>query len=319
MAIWLQPLCDAIRLNQVGPIARAFLGLNLQDTVEAVSFTGPERLQSVLLYGPNIWPRPTPVSRSARANAEFVDIENVVRTVLAHWRIGSAQALPAEQVAAIRAAITRVGDLRRQSQRYRIDREVTRHLPQALANPPRLTPDDIVASAGRLGAEVAAVHAVASVESSGDGFLPDGRPKVRYEANYFRDDSNRLFSTSHPHLSCSYDEKASFRNWHQWSMLYEAMLLDASAALKAVSWGKFQIMGRNHSGWQDEFTYARDAFVSERNHLRSFEAFVRDNGLLPALRRNDFRAFALGYNGPRQQGYDTRMRTAYEAYRRRNR
>jgi N-acetylmuramidase len=44
---------------------------------------------------------------------------------------------------------------------------------------------DYQAAAQSLGCEVAAVKAVAAVESAGHGFLPNGKPKILFEAHIF--------------------------------------------------------------------------------------------------------------------------------------
>ena len=52
---------------------------------------------------------------------------------------------------------------------------------------------------------------------------------------------------------------------------------------------------------------------SERDQLELFAAFIRNAGLLPALQRKDWRAFARGYNGPSyaSRGYHTRLASSY--------
>jgi hypothetical protein len=320
MPTWMPALMDAIRANTRGQIYRAFQGLNLVDTVEAVTFTGPERVQNVLTTYPVDLSR-TPAQ--TRITAGTVDVSLVCAAVLRHWGVVLAPTQTPRPSATISAAITQVGELRKVAPRAGvIATELSSFLPQPSANPPRLTPADIVASARRLGAEPAAVHAVASVESSGDGFDRVGRPKILFEMHHFLALSRLRFSTTHPHLSRPYSRSREFRAfyaWDQWTRMYEALLLDPSAAIRASSWGKFQGLGRYQTAWPSEFEYARAMFVGERNHLVAFEAFVRDKGLVPALRRNDFLTFARGYNGADQVGYDTRMRAAYEAYRRANR
>lgn len=95
--------------------------------------------------------------------------------------------------------------------------------------------------------------------------------------------------------------------------MHEALLLDQDAALKAASWGKFQVLGRYHSGWADVRSLVAAMYVSEANHLRSFEAHCNASNLFGAVRTKDWLAFARGYNGPRQQGYDRRIAQAYAA------
>jgi hypothetical protein len=53
--------------------------------------------------------------------------------------------------------------------------------------------------------------------------------------------------------------------------------------------------------------------ASERNQLEAFVRFVEsDAGLLAALQRGDWEAFARRYNGPafRTHGYDARLASA---------
>ena len=52
--------------------------------------------------------------------------------------------------------------------------------------PPSLTEADYAAAAGRLGCSVAAIKAVAKVESKGSGFLPSGEPRILFERHVFR-------------------------------------------------------------------------------------------------------------------------------------
>ena len=102
----------------------------------------------------------------------------------------------------------------------------------------------------------------------------------------------------------------------QYRKLMLAYSLDKNAALKAASWGKFQILGSNHlsAGYKDVNEFVSSLSVSEKNHLKAFVDFIKaDNRLLKAIRAKDWLAFALVYNGPRQKGYDKRMKDNYNA------
>ncbi|WP_262919099.1 N-acetylmuramidase family protein [Niabella hibiscisoli] len=50
---------------------------------------------------------------------------------------------------------------------------------------PILTEKDFQDAARQLNCEVAAIKAVAEVESKGDGFLPTGEPKILFERHIF--------------------------------------------------------------------------------------------------------------------------------------
>lgn len=181
-----------------------------------------------------------------------------------------------------------------------------------------ITRADFEATAARFGCEWEAVAAVAEVESGNVGaFGPDGRPTILYEPHVFSRNSGRRFDSSHPHIS--------YRNFgtrpyprsqaERWAQLAEAFALDEDAALKAASYGKFQILGENFAvcGFASPRAFVTEMATSEARQLVAFEGFVRGNNLDGALRNLDWRAFARGYNGPsyEQTGYHTKMERAY--------
>ncbi len=89
------------------------------------------------------------------------------------------------------------------------------------------------------------------------------------------------------------------------------MLLDRTAALRSASWGKFQILGRNckHAGHANLDSFIGAMFKGERAHLDAFCAFVTTIGLVDAMRKHDWKAFAAGYNGKKyyKKHYDKRI------------
>ena len=75
-------------------------------------------------------------------------------------------------------------------------------------------------------------------------------------------------------------------------------------------------MGINYAsaGYSSVEEFVEDISSSEKNHLKAFVNFIKnDPNLLIAIVNKDWLAFALGYNGPNQQGYDTRMSDNYDA------
>lgn len=184
--------------------------------------------------------------------------------------------------------------------------------------PAALNDADYAASAQRTQVNVAAIKAVARVESGGrSGFDAQGRPKILFEAHHFGPLTANLYDKTHPHLSCKNNKKErtaarKYYAWDQYERLMEAIILDEEAALKAASWGKFQILGEYHDGWPDVRSFVAAMYVSESNHLKAFEAHCGAAGLA-ALRRKDWLAFARRYNGPAQEGYDTAIEAAYAA------
>lgn len=182
-----------------------------------------------------------------------------------------------------------------------------------------LTESDYAAAAKKLGASVAAVKAVAEVESSGNGFLPSGEPKILFEAHIFDRLTNGRFRKSHPNLSSArWDRSLYGPSSRQHARLAEAVKLDREAALQSASWGKFQVMGSN---WEMVGRPSLQAFVnaqyrSEAEHLKDFVGYVLARGLADELQRLDWAGFARGYNGPSfaENRYDAKMAAAYRRH-----
>ncbi len=192
----------------------------------------------------------------------------------------------------------------------------------------------LVAAADRLGVELAVVYAVNEVESLGQGFLDNGKPKILFERHvmYQRlalpraegDDAEALqlhadaLAALHPHLvNPRPGGYAGGSAEHQ--RLAQARMLDATSADESTSWGAFQIMGYH----AERLGYASvDDFVSRmaKDENEQFEAFVRfieaDPALHKALKGKKWAQFAKAYNGPAyaRNLYDVKLERAYERH-----
>jgi hypothetical protein len=178
-------------------------------------------------------------------------------------------------------------------------------------------PNDIVQRTARmLNCEPAAVAAVAAVEGAGVGMDEKDRPLIRYERHVFARETQQLYNRSHPHLSGRYDPKFKAGDFdHRWKILEEAATLNLSAALKATSWGMFQVMGFNHRqcGYDTVEEMVRSFAKSETNQYAGLVKFLTAANLIAALRFKNWGAFARGYNGPSYADfqYDKRLASAY--------
>lgn len=191
-----------------------------------------------------------------------------------------------------------------------------RYLFNSCRNPERgLSETDYAQAATDLGVEVAAIKAVAEVETAGEAFDEMGRPRILYERHYFHRFTNGRFDKSNPTLSNK--SAGGYGKFSaQYGKLEEAYQLDPTAALKSASWGRFQIMGSNHAAaghaTVQEFV---DALArSEAAHLQAFVAFVGANATMKAaLQKKNWATFAKAYNGPKyaENEYDTKMAAAY--------
>jgi hypothetical protein len=183
----------------------------------------------------------------------------------------------------------------------------------------KLTEQDFSDCATSLNCQIAAVRAVVAVESAGGGFLPNGRPKILFEAKYFHKLTNGKYDKTHPNISSRVWNKNLYKGGaREWNRLNEALALDHNAALQSASWGLFQIMGANYKlcGFKtvDDFVAAMEK--SEGEQLKAFINFVKSQKLDGFLRTRNWASFAKGYNGPgyKKNQYDVKLTNAYNKY-----
>jgi hypothetical protein len=188
--------------------------------------------------------------------------------------------------------------------------------------PPLISDSDITEAAANLRVEPAAIYAVSKIESGGrTGFDSKGRPKILFEARWFHKFTFGQYDKIFPHLSqATWGGAKKYYSGDQWTRLAEAFGLNAEAALKSASWGKFQVMGFNHNGFDDVFKFCTAMFVSEREHLQTFLAYCKDNSLVQYLKSKDWAKFAQNYNGPqyKENQYDKLLEKAYNDYKKKS-
>jgi hypothetical protein len=183
-----------------------------------------------------------------------------------------------------------------------------------------LTARDYEDAAEELDVEVEAIKAVAAVESKRDPFDEEGRPSILFERHYFHDLTGGAYDKSHPEISnkARYPSGGYGKYRAQYGKLEKAYGLKVSAALQSVSWGKFQIMGKNYelAGFESVEQMVASMMKSERNHLLAFVQFVKSQpGMLSALKNKEWAKFARLYNGPdyAANNYDVELKKAYDA------
>ena len=183
-------------------------------------------------------------------------------------------------------------------------------------SPIRLTPEHLAEIAAAHGLTPAHLAAIADIEGSGSGYLPDGRPKILFEAHIFSRLTGHRFDASHPGISSFSWNRSLYKGGAgEYPRMSEAMALDETAALQSASWGLFQVMGKNYgpAGYSSVANFAADHVLGgEPAHLAALGRFLAARGLVDPLRRCDWPAFARGYNGPGQvEVYSKRLADAY--------
>lgn len=185
--------------------------------------------------------------------------------------------------------------------------------------------DAVAREAARLRVETAALMAVIEVESGGrTNAIVAGRaePLIRFEGHYF----DRLVSP---------DQRAEARaqglaspragaianpssQAARWALLNRAAQIDRDAAYASTSWGLGQVMGEHWRwlGYESVEALVAEARAGFAGQLRLMILFIEKAGLVDAVRRRDWTAFARGYNGPAyaRHGYHTRLAAAYRRH-----
>lgn len=192
----------------------------------------------------------------------------------------------------------------------------------------KLTNEMIKDLANRLGIEPALLKAVQLVEAAGrDGFLADGRPQILFEGHIMYKEFHKKFPDRDLDYFCKrfstvfypkWDKSKYFGSLGEYKRLELAREIDEECALKATSWGMFQIMGFNHNlcGCKDVFDFVHKMSESHEKQLELMYYFMNNSGCLKELKEKDWAGFAKKYNGPgyAQNAYDQKLRNAYENF-----
>lgn len=160
------------------------------------------------------------------------------------------------------------------------------------------------------------IGAIIDVEAAGSGFLKNGLVKILFEAHWFSKLTSRIFDNTHPDISTIEWNRSLYKGGEaEHSRLKQAMRLDKLAALESTSWGMFQIMGFNYKncGYDSIISFVKDQHTA-RGQLDAVAKFLKKTNLDKPLRKNDWTAFAKGYNGPKYyiNKYDEKLELAFE-------
>lgn len=188
----------------------------------------------------------------------------------------------------------------------------------------RLTDNDYLDVAERLGVEVAAMKAVVDIEAgvSHQGFFAPGKPIINFDLTMFRRFAGKRginlakYRSSHAEVfSAVNPRRHGSTQAGQHARLRKARSIDERTAVEGTFWGMFQIGGFN---WKKCGAESLEDFVnkmsrSERDQLELFANFLQSSGLDKHLRAKNWAAFSRGYNGPgyAKRRYHTRMASAY--------
>lgn len=194
-----------------------------------------------------------------------------------------------------------------------------------------LSEQDLVDFANKYDLELAAVKAVNEVESSGKGFLIDGRPRILFEGHIFWKQLAKRGLRPEDFVS-ERTKNVLYKSWtksfyeggeQEYDRLEKAAGMsdiDAvhDAAYASASYGAFQIMGFHYEllGYPSVDSYVAHMYTHERAHLEAFGLFCEANNIIRHLKSKNWAAFARAYNGPAfaENKYDVKLQKAFDKY-----
>lgn len=187
-------------------------------------------------------------------------------------------------------------------------------------NAPAVTPQDIALLAARLNCSPRQIAAAALTESNGGGWDDTGLLKCLWERHFLW----RRVKFAVPFLSDpkpgGYTIDADHDGFNDsWEKLADAaMRWGPDIAFECASFGKFQVMGAHWKalGYASALDMVWQQTRSEAAQYEVFARYIEVNGMKGAVRSisADPRAclaFAIGYNGKGQKGYDQRTANNY--------
>lgn len=171
----------------------------------------------------------------------------------------------------------------------------------------------------------AALRAVIEIEASGNGFNPDGTPVILFERHVFwrRLGAIRWFTkrleimAKHPTV-CN-PVAGGYGGYNiQHKKLEIAASYNREEALQSCSWGLGQVMGYHWQslGYPSLQAFINAMYANEAGQLDAMIRFIKKNGLLGYLQKQQWSSFARGYNGAgyKRNNYDVKLAAAYRKY-----
>ena len=189
----------------------------------------------------------------------------------------------------------------------------------------KLTVDQVLEQAKKLGVESAALRAVIEVECKGAGFNADNTPVILFERHVMRQQllQNGQSKTAdqmmikRPDL-CSKTAGGYGLYSAQHGRLNAAAQYHRASALASASWGIGQVMGYHWEalGYASLQAFVNAMYKDEASQLEAMCRHIKVNGLINALKNKDWKSFARGYNGSAyaKNSYDVKLANAYKKW-----
>lgn len=195
-----------------------------------------------------------------------------------------------------------------------------------------LKDSDYQAAAKRLEVPELSIRAFGAVESNGQGFFVNGKPKILFERH-------RMYTYLKQKFSADFADQ-QMKNYPnvvntqpggyqggtaEYVRLEIAKQIDLECAYQSTSWGQFQIMGENWQvlGYQSVDDFVNQQYTSESLQLEAFVRFIEIKTgviagkkvvLLDALKEKNWDVVFTLYNGAnyKKLGYQAKFQTQWD-------
>lgn len=180
-----------------------------------------------------------------------------------------------------------------------------------------------------LGIEKAVMQAIARQESHKSSFWQKGQATILYERHkmwkYLREDLGKkieeLDSLNKLYPNLVNKKQGGYGTYsEQYSKLSKAKIIDYNCAIKACSWGKFQVLGANFEGvFANPKELENAVNICEIQQFILFKGYLKKtSGMIKALKNKEWRTIAKLYNGSAWETinpkYAENIKKYYEGY-----
>jgi hypothetical protein len=191
-----------------------------------------------------------------------------------------------------------------------------------IENPGSLQWEHIVKLANDLTVDPNIVNAVYLTESSGDGYLKSGRPKILVEGHVIwkylvknKIDPNKYLPKYNDVVYKKWTKAFYKGGEKEYTRLYKAMEIHEDSALCGTSFGAFQVLGENYIdlGYPDVKTFVLKMCQGYHEQLEILGQYLKFKKLIIPMKERNWTKIASVYNGPgyKANRYDEQMATNY--------
>lgn len=187
-----------------------------------------------------------------------------------------------------------------------------------------LSDADMHSAALQLDVPVSSIRAINAVESRGEGFLENGRAVILFERHkmyqFLKEAGLNADALAEKYPNLVHPTRGGYSGGTaEWLRFDMAMQIHAESAIKATSWGLFQVMGMHWQalGYESAEHMKQAMGESEGQQLDAFVRFVKsEEALLKAVKAKKWAEVARLYNGPAYKDnlYDVKLARAAEKF-----